>query len=116
MHPRYPDSFDPGWLDDWPPYDPRKWKNYRTYYRAYMRSPQWKALRLEFLDSKDWVCEICGGGATQAHHLTYERLGREDFEDLQALCRICHNKQHGIERPCGNPGNGLAQSLFGSPD
>jgi hypothetical protein len=28
------------------------------------------------------------------HHLTYERLGCEEFEDLELLCCMCHNLEH----------------------
>ena len=37
-------------------------------------------------------CERCGKKTRrpEVHHLTYERLGREKDEDLQAVCRDCH--------------------------
>lgn len=28
------------------------------------------------------------------HHKTYERLGEEEFNDLQLLCVMCHNLEH----------------------
>jgi hypothetical protein len=38
---------------------------------------------------------ICHGRkATQAHHLTYERVGKELPGDLTAVCRDCHRVQH----------------------
>jgi hypothetical protein len=37
------------------------------------------------------VCERCRRRPhTQTHHLTYERVGHEDLEDLQGLCDLCH--------------------------
>lgn len=39
-------------------------------------------------------CERCKKKSRrlEVHHLTYERLGRERDEDLQALCPSCHKK------------------------
>jgi hypothetical protein len=48
---------------------------------------------------QDFVpCEICGGRATETHHLINRGMGgvknnRLDvIENLQAICRLCHNK------------------------
>lgn len=30
------------------------------------------------------------------HHLTYERLFREEPKDLMIICAICHMKEHGL--------------------
>ena len=42
------------------------------------------------------ICEKdgCTNEATDVHHLTYERIGKERLDDLQALCRKCHKQQH----------------------
>ena len=42
------------------------------------------------------ICENsgCTNEAKQVHHLTYERIGKEQLEDLQALCPECHSKCH----------------------
>lgn len=38
------------------------------------------------------ICENegCTNEAKEVHHLTYERIGKEQLEDLQALCPECH--------------------------
>ena len=36
----------------------------------------------------------CTNEAVHVHHLTYERVGKEWLEDLQALCPKCHEQQH----------------------
>ena len=36
----------------------------------------------------------CTNEAVHVHHLTYERIGKEWLEDLQALCPKCHEQQH----------------------
>lgn len=44
-------------------------------------------------------CESCGvacdiGRRLELHHLHYETEGSEQPEDLLALCRACHRRQH----------------------
>jgi hypothetical protein len=52
----------------------------------------WQNLRYRRFVLVDWACEECGakGVPLEAHHLTYDRLGFEELEDIQALCRPCH--------------------------
>ena len=42
------------------------------------------------------ICEIegCENEAQQVHHKHYDNIGREQLEDLQALCRECHAGRH----------------------
>lgn len=64
-------------------------------YQAYMRSPEWMARSLACLESAKYKCQVCGGKATDAHHLTYIRFMRELPTDLHAVCRSCHQQIHG---------------------
>jgi hypothetical protein len=65
-------------------------------YRAYMASPQWAERRGRTLMLAGGTCQRCGQRrATEAHHLTYDRLGRERDQDLLALCGPCHQALHG---------------------
>ncbi len=68
-------------------------------YRKYMQSEEWKAKRQTKLDDCRGKCE-CEGGcyrqATQIHHLHYDTLGNECFDDLQALCPKCHMKKSNV--------------------
>ncbi|MHB8871252.1 MAG: HNH endonuclease [Candidatus Doudnabacteria bacterium] len=65
----------------------------------------------KFYDSKEWAvikndlfmirgkkCEICGSTVRiNVHHLSYKNFGgNEEPEDLIVLCRLCHEKEHGI--------------------
>jgi 5-methylcytosine-specific restriction endonuclease McrA len=65
-------------------------------YHRYMNSRCWRIRRLLCFRRARWRCESCGAGCCMlhAHHLTYERLGNEKNEDLQALCMECHERVH----------------------
>jgi 5-methylcytosine-specific restriction endonuclease McrA len=67
------------------------WKRYS----AYLRSDRWKEKRARCLERAQFKCKKCGGKATQAHHLTYVRMGRERQSDLLAVCKVCHEEIHG---------------------
>jgi 5-methylcytosine-specific restriction endonuclease McrA len=66
---------------------------YQSYeYQSYLRSPEWKAIRAAAIARAAYRCERCGTGGLrlQVHHLTYERLGREEPRDLKVVCKPCH--------------------------
>jgi hypothetical protein len=71
----------------------------KTEYAEYLASSHWKILREQAIASAPfcWRCELPRWLAVIAydqdlhvHHSTYERLGRELPEDLEVLCRRCH--------------------------
>lgn len=65
-------------------------------YTRYMTSTRWKTVRCIVLFLAEFRCDECGsGGAVEVHHLTYQRFGRERLDDLQPLCRECHERKHG---------------------
>ena len=42
-----------------------------------------------------YPCEVCGLKATDIHHIKYKsRGGKDEIENLMALCRSCHDKAH----------------------
>ncbi len=66
-----------------------------TWYNAYLLSPQWRAMRERVLARDRGVCQGClTARATQVHHLTYQRVGRELLIDLTSLCDTCHTVAH----------------------
>ena len=67
-------------------------------HRQYLQSPAWKQKRMEALESYGCVCNRCGKHGTDVHHKTYKRVGNEHLEDLEVLCRDCHEAHHAIER------------------
>jgi len=69
-------------------------KEEEDFYSAYLRSPKWALKRKQALARSENKCERCGLSKwtvkLEVHHLTYERLGHEDLDDLQVLCEDCH--------------------------
>ena len=71
----------------------------KTEYREYLSSPEWQGLRKEFLANNNscvrcniprWLAEIAYDQDLNVHHVSYSNLGNEDEEDLEPLCRRCH--------------------------
>lgn len=69
-------------------------------YRKYLHTSAWKKKRKQALTRAGHRCESCASGASlTVHHLTYDNLYREPLEDLQVLCRPCHERVHGLHLP-----------------
>jgi 5-methylcytosine-specific restriction endonuclease McrA len=76
------------------------------YEEKYLKSSHWTEFRKRALQAQKEnlgynCCERCGeriGSAhlfnLHVHHLTYERLGNELIEDVEIICRKCHEKEH----------------------
>ena len=65
-------------------------------YQAYLCSREWAERRNAVYLRCGSVCERCNmNAADHVHHLTYVRKYAELPEDLQALCRGCHEFTHG---------------------
>ena len=61
----------------------------------------WRKISKLYLQSKYYICERCGQPATICHHKKYlNDQNKEDYEiaysfdNLEALCIDCHNKEH----------------------
>lgn len=68
-------------------------------YGDYLRSSAWRALRRRYAEERPWLCHICGAEqGLHLHHRTYERVGREELDDLMPLCAGCHDLVHDLER------------------
>jgi predicted HNH restriction endonuclease len=65
-------------------------------YRAYMRSPEWAAVRARFIAGRTKKqCEGCGArDRLHVHHATYKRFGAERLTDLRLVCQACHTAIH----------------------
>lgn len=68
-------------------------------HREYLQSPLWRSIRKNAIIHYGEVCGKCGEYGTDVHHLTYERVGGDELiEDLQVLCRDCHEAVHAVDR------------------
>ncbi len=73
----------------------------KTEYRNYIASADWQKRRKEFLRScgeecnrcfiPRWLAEIAYDQDLHVHHKSYANLGSERWEDLEPLCRRCHD-------------------------
>lgn len=71
-------------------------KAWRARYKLYLYSAQWYKLRAAVLQAALWHCQGCGqpNPRLEVHHRTYQRVGREEPNDLRALCKACHEVMH----------------------
>lgn len=83
----------------------------KAWARGFYLSSSWERTRAAYLMSQDYICERCGQPAKVAHHKRY--LTRENINDpcvtlawdnLEALCQDCHNKEHHRKTRCGRCG------------
>lgn len=86
-------------------------------HRQYLRSPVWLAKRAEALAHYGPVCSRCTKHGTDVHHKTYVRVGGwELMDDLEVMCRGCHDAHHRAERAAkqrkGNPHALNRQGLY----
>lgn len=64
-------------------------------YHTYIQSDAWRKRANECKRRAGYRCQLCNGtDRLEAHHRTYERLGREEPGDLTCLCRECHRMYH----------------------
>lgn len=70
----------------------------RQVYWEYLQSIEWRRKREAVLERDNYQCKAqlpdCTGRASQAHHLTYERIFDEPLFDLISVCRSCHERLH----------------------
>lgn len=64
-------------------------------YPDYLKSRHWRQMKQKYKQHHHYSCTYCGRKSNlHLHHLTYERVGNESFEDLIYLCASCHAKVH----------------------
>lgn len=70
--------------------------DYQRWYReVYLHSEHWKNLRIQAF--KEWGrhCHRCPATSRlDVHHLRYRNLYDVTVQDLQILCRKCHEREH----------------------
>jgi 5-methylcytosine-specific restriction endonuclease McrA len=70
--------------------------------KPFYDSKEWKNVRNQKMLSVNYRCEECDGVAEEIHHII--ELNESNIsnpivtlntDNLVALCRVCHNKEHG---------------------
>lgn len=65
-------------------------------YQHYLQSREWAMLSRMCLQRDKYICKAklkgCIGRASEAHHLTYERVYHEKLDDLMSVCHACHER------------------------
>lgn len=72
-------------------------------YERYIHSAEWRQTANRRLELDNHICPVCGGEATDVHHLTYERFGHEAMDDMVSLCRMCHMQAESFYDPAITP-------------
>lgn len=70
-----------------------------AYRFVYLKSQEWKDVRLEALVKAKALCKICGveDFSNDAHHIYYPKsFWKTTAEQLVVLCRPCHNVVHAL--------------------
>ena len=76
-----------------------KYKKGNPAYDKYIHSAGWRRKAGQRLEMDGHVCQVCGREATEVHHLTYDRFGNEEMNDLVSLCQECHKKAEELYDP-----------------
>lgn len=74
-----------------------------SYRFVYLKSEEWKDVRIEALARDGAKCQLCGfeSVSNDAHHIHYPKsFWDTKSDDLIILCRPCHNFIHDLEK-CG---------------
>jgi len=69
----------------------------KSTFGTYYDTEEWRKTRIRIFSRDDNECQACQKHAQCVHHLTYERLGKENDIDLISLCSRCHNIIHEIQ-------------------
>lgn len=68
-------------------------------YRAYLTTPVWRDVRKRAIEHYGAICNRCGEYGNDVHHKTYDRVGgSERIDDLEIMCRDCHEAHHRVEK------------------
>lgn len=67
-------------------------------YEDYLSTDHWQQMRSAVFEAKGKFCQRCFSRHNlHVHHLTYERVGREQLDDLIPLCAPCHQFEHSMK-------------------
>lgn len=73
----------------------------KEYAQGFYKGRQWKKVSRLYMESRNYICERCGGNGSICHHKKYITPGNIDNpqvtlnpDNLECLCQDCHNKEH----------------------
>lgn len=73
----------------------------REFARAFYTGKAWRSCSKAYMQSRNYVCERCGGVAVICHHKTYltpDNINDPNialsWDNLEALCHNCHDLEH----------------------
>ena len=65
--------------------------NPKAAYKAYLDSPEWRAVARLVRERDGYACVVCNSGDNvHVHHRVYRQPGAERLSDLHVLCAKCH--------------------------
>ena len=86
--------------------------------RGFYASPAWRALRAAVLARDHFWCRVCGRRtANTVHHILPVTVRPDlmlDADNLEAICPVCHNREHpekGYRRKPPRAETGIADGL-----
>ena len=78
----------------------------KAWAKSFYLSAAWENTRAAYLMSQDYICERCGEPAKIVHHrkhITRNNINDTgitlSWDNLEALCQECHNKEHHKRAP-----------------
>jgi hypothetical protein len=86
-----------------------------SYRFGFLKSEQWKSVRLEALVREGGRCQICGleSISNDAHHIWYPENIYETVPDqLAILCRPCHDFLHAVMPDCKTRNEEDGKAIF----
>lgn len=73
----------------------------KEYARSFYKGKQWQRVSRLYMESRNYVCERCGGVGVICHHRKYINpwnIGDPNItlnlDNLECLCQECHNREH----------------------
>jgi hypothetical protein len=67
------------------------------YREVYLRSSHWSSLRKRAKKEYGEKCNRCPRAGTDVHHKRYKYIYDVTVEDLEVVCRACHDLEHDIQ-------------------
>ena len=66
-----------------------------TSYGDYLQTRHWAITKAKSISNAHYACDKCGSqSGLHVHHVSYDRIGEEELDDLRVLCNSCHKKEH----------------------